>query len=100
MTDKSAALHNATLLADTDLCTLDTCPMSMANMDYVPSLAGNLIFVFLFAVVLIVQLFLSIRHKTWSYLVAMTGGLVLEIIGYVARVQMHSNPFTSNPFLM
>lgn len=100
MADKNAALHNATLVADPDLCTIDTCPMSMANMDYVPSLAGNLIFIAIFVLVLVMQIGIGIRHKTWSYLIAMTGGLVLEIIGYVARVQMHSNPFTSNPFLM
>ena len=30
----------------------------------------------------------------------MFGGLILEIIGYVARVQMHYNPFLSSSFLM
>ncbi|KAK9341982.1 RTA-like protein [Lipomyces starkeyi] len=30
----------------------------------------------------------------------MFGGLVLEILGYVGRIQMHFNPFTRNPFAM
>ncbi|ELR05505.1 hypothetical protein GMDG_07427 [Pseudogymnoascus destructans 20631-21] len=29
----------------------------------------------------------------------MLGGLLLDIVGYVGRVQMHYNPFTFNPFL-
>ncbi|CRG83358.1 Sphingoid long-chain base transporter RSB1 [Talaromyces islandicus] len=94
------ATHNATLIEDPDLCTLDTCPMDMAQIDYVPSLAGNLIFIAVFGLVLLGQLGLGIRYKTWSYLIAMTGGLVLEVVGYVARVQMHDNPFKSDPFLM
>jgi hypothetical protein len=100
MTDKNAALHNATLLEDPDLCTIDICPLSMANMDYVPSLGGNLVFIAVFGLVLIGLLGIGIRYKTWSYMIAMTGGLLLEIIGYVARVQMHDNPFKSDPFLM
>jgi len=27
-------------------------------------------------------------------------GLVLEVIGYVGRLQMHSDPFNMDPFLM
>lgn len=94
------ATTNATLIEDPNLCTLDTCPLDLANIDYVPSLAGNLIFIAVFGLVLIAQLGIGIRYKTWSYLIAMTGGLLLEIIGYVARVQMHYNPFKSDPFLM
>lgn len=30
----------------------------------------------------------------------MLGGLLLEIVGYVGRVQMHFNPFLANPFLI
>lgn len=30
----------------------------------------------------------------------MFGGLVLEVVGYVGRVQMHDDPFSSDPFLM
>ena len=30
----------------------------------------------------------------------MFGGLVLEIVGYVARIMMHSNPFIKSNFLM
>ncbi|KAH8690283.1 putative RTA1 domain protein [Talaromyces proteolyticus] len=91
---------NITLFENPDLCTLSTCPLSLANVDYDPSLWGNLLLLALFGAVMICQIGMGIRYRTWSYLIAMTGGLILEVIGYVARVQMHYNPFTQNPFLM
>jgi len=43
---------------------------------------------------------LGIRYKTWGYMVAMVFGLLLEVIGYVARVMLHNSPFDNNFFLM
>ncbi|KAI4196609.1 MAG: hypothetical protein LQ346_003186, partial [Caloplaca aetnensis] len=91
---------NTTLLNNTDLCTIDTCPISLATVDYVPSLGGNAFYLALFSLLLILQLAFGYKWRTWSYTGSMFGGLVLEIIGYAARVQMHYNPFKSDPFLM
>ncbi|KAI4114925.1 MAG: hypothetical protein LQ338_007937 [Usnochroma carphineum] len=91
---------NITLLNDTNLCTIDTCPLSIAQVHYVPSLAGNAVYLALFSLLLILQLAFGFKWRTWSFTGPMFGGLVLEIIGYVARIQMHNNPFESNPFLM
>jgi hypothetical protein len=30
----------------------------------------------------------------------MVGGIMLEIVGYLARTQMYYNPFVKGPFLM
>ncbi|MCJ1400629.1 hypothetical protein MMC11_003837 [Xylographa trunciseda] len=83
-----------------DNCTLDTCPLSEAHFDYLPSLGGNALYAAIFGIVLGVQLFFGIRYKTWGYMGAMFGGLILEIIGYASRIQMHFNPFSSSPFLI
>jgi hypothetical protein len=91
---------NLTLANNTDLCTLQTCPLSLAHVQYVPNLGGNLLYVAIFGLALVAQIGLAIRCKTWGFGGAMFGGLVLEVIGYVARVQIHSNPFKKNPFLM
>lgn len=53
-----------------------------------------------FGICLIVQLFLGIHHRTWGFLTSIFGGIVLEIVGYIARIQMHYNPFRKGPFLM
>ncbi|KAL8659393.1 MAG: hypothetical protein Q9202_007142 [Teloschistes flavicans] len=91
---------NQTLLNDTDLCTLQTCPLSIAQVHYVPNLGGNAFYLAIFSLLLVLQLIFGFYWRTWSYTGAVFGGLVLEILGYVSRVQMHYNPFKSNPFLM
>lgn len=95
------ANFNATLLNNTDLCTFQTCPLALAHVNYVPNLGGNALYAAIFGLAMTAQISLTIKHRgTWGYGVAMFGGLILEIIGYVARIQMHANPFKSNPFLM
>ncbi|KAI9678491.1 MAG: hypothetical protein M1829_002089 [Trizodia sp. TS-e1964] len=81
-------------------CTLDTCPLELANLRYVPSLGGNVIFIVIFALALILHLALGIRYRTWGFMGGLAGGMVIEIVGYAGRVMMHYNPFTSNPFLI
>lgn len=85
--------------ADT-LCNLKTCPIKWAQVTYVPTLEGNSLYLALFSVFLVVQTFLGIRYKTWGFLTGMIGGLLLEILGYVARVKMHDNPFSGDWFKM
>jgi len=93
---------NETFLFDFNpsLCTLDTCPLELAQVRYDPTLAGNALYLSIFALLLFIHIFLGIRYRTWGYFGAMFGGLVLEIVGYGARVKMHYNPFLSDPFLM
>lgn len=91
---------NQTLLDNQELCTLQTCPLTFAQLRYVPSLPWNAIYLTCFSVCLAIQIFLGVRHRTWSFLGAILGGGVLEVIGYIARIQMHNNVFLSNPFLM
>ncbi|KAI9876974.1 MAG: hypothetical protein M1830_005130 [Pleopsidium flavum] len=83
-----------------ELCTLQTCSLLQAHFRYLPSLFGNALFLAIFAVLVVPQVALGIKYKTWGFMVAMLGGLILEVIGYTARVQMHSNPFSQDPFLM
>ena len=96
----SNASFNQTLWDDPGLCTVETCPLDWATIRYVPSLAGNVLYLAIFAIILLFQGFLGSRHRTWSFFSAMIGGLVLEVIGYAGRLQMHDNIFLFNPFLM
>lgn len=85
---------------NTDDCTLQTCPLSAAYIEYLPNLAGNIFFVALFAILLVGQLGAGILFRTWTFMVPMVAGLILEIIGYLGRVLLHNNPFDFNSFLM
>jgi hypothetical protein len=71
-----------------------------AQIDYYPSLGGNIFYLSLFAISLIVQVAQGIVWRTWSYSIAMVLGLLLECVGYGGRVALSGNPFIFNSFLM
>ena len=84
----------------TQNCTIDTCPITEAQVQYVPTLTGNTLYLSIFAFLLAVQLPLGLFYRTWGFLISMTFGLTLEIVGYVARLQLSHDPFDHNAFLM
>lgn len=84
---------------DLSACSLVTCPVSISKIGYIPNLAGNAFMVVWFGLMLLAQLALSIRYKTWSYLTGQFIGLVLEIVGYVARIKLHDCPFNDKQFI-
>jgi hypothetical protein len=65
---------------------------------YTPSFPVNTALAGFFAVALIVQLYLGIRHKTWTYMVAVGLGCLAECGGYVGRIMMSKNPFNDTGF--
>ncbi|KAL4938781.1 hypothetical protein BDV06DRAFT_46863 [Aspergillus oleicola] len=90
---------NQTLLENPDLCTVDTCPLSMASMEYIPLLWAQILFMVIFGAAAIAQIGLGIRYKTWTFMVCMTLGLIGEVVGYAGRVSLHDNPFNGDAFL-
>ena len=81
-------------------CTLETCCLAQSSFLYRPSYGGNLFFAVFFGIFIIPQLGLGIFYKTWGFMVGMSIGLLLEVLGYAARIMLHNNPFDSNGFLM
>ena len=81
-------------------CTLETCCLAQSSFLYLPSYGGNMFFAVFFGLFIIPQLGLGYWYKTWGFAVGMVMGLVLEVLGYVSRVQLHNSPFADNPFLM
>lgn len=100
--NNNTAYGNFALLVDPTQCNLTTCDLTLATFDYIPSLAGNALYCAIFGVYLLLNLYLGFKHKTWGYMMAMFWGLVGEIIGYIARILLHNNPFdpTGNNFLI
>jgi hypothetical protein len=84
----------------TELCTLDTCSITQAQVIYDPSLGGNVFFAALFALLFLIQIILGVYYRTWAFTIGLAGGLILEICGYIGRIQMHYNPFITSPFYM
>jgi hypothetical protein len=81
-------------------CTLSTCSILQAQYTYDPSLSANALLAGIFGLLLFIQLALGIYYRTTGFSIAMSCGLILEIIGYIGRVQMHFNPFIQQPFMM
>ncbi|KAL5041711.1 hypothetical protein BDW71DRAFT_162784 [Aspergillus fruticulosus] len=91
---------NETLLQNTELCTLDTCPLSLGMVQYLPILWCQILFMAIFGAAIIPQLGLGIRYKTWTFMVAMILGLIGEVVGYGGRIMLNKNPFKLDGFLM
>jgi hypothetical protein len=67
---------NSSVPFDKSDCTLATCSIKeYGQIDYIPSLAGNVIYLAIFAAILIVQCIQGIRYKTWGFLVGMFVGM-------------------------
>jgi hypothetical protein len=69
-------------------------------LNYNPSLPGNSSYLGIFILLLVAQIGISIRWKTWPFLIGMICGLGLEIVGYAGRIMMHNDIFKKNNFLM
>ncbi|OQO04791.1 hypothetical protein B0A48_09715 [Cryoendolithus antarcticus] len=109
-----ATFPNGTIIDPTNIdpqaCNLTICPtqlyinstltVNLAHTTYIPSMAGNTFYVAIFGLVLLAQLGLGIWKKTWGFMVAISSGVLLEIIGYIGRIMLSQNPFPDNPFLM
>jgi hypothetical protein len=81
-------------------CTLATCSLAEAQVNYQPSLGANALFLGIFVLLLLFHVGLGIKYRTWGVLVGMFGGAVLEIIGYAGRLLLRANPFSSAAFDM
>ncbi|KIY03422.1 uncharacterized protein Z520_00113 [Fonsecaea multimorphosa CBS 102226] len=82
-------------------CTIATCSIKeYGQIQYIPTLVGNAIYTGIFGLLLLLQLLLGIRYRTWGFLVGMTCGIVLEIVGYVGRLMLNNDIFDKNSFII
>ena len=74
------------------------CPVAGTIYGYEPNLGANIFFAAFFGFALLVQLYLGIRYKTWTYMIAVAAGCAAECIGYIGRIMLHSNPYSGDGF--
>jgi len=91
---------NITLILNPELCTLQTCDLSLGQLSYLPSVWGNAIFVGIFGLLLPAQIFLGTKHKTWGFMTGMILGITLEIVGYATRILLHYSIFNKDDFIL
>lgn len=75
-----------------------TCPVSATTYGYYPNLPANIIFTVVFGVTGILQLVLGLRYRTYTWMIGVTLGCLLEMAGYIGRLLMHQNPWSSSGF--
>lgn len=62
------------------------CPVGETLYGYAPNLGANAFFAALFGVLLIAQIGLGVRTRTWTYMLAVGLGVFGELVGYVGRL--------------
>jgi RTA1 like protein len=87
-------------MADSALCTLDTCPIEESIYDYQPSLAANISFAVLFALTGIAHIIQGVITKKRAFWIATAVGCAAEVGGYAGRIISHYNPWDENGFLI
>jgi RTA1 like protein len=70
------------------------CPIEDTIYGYYPNLAANAFFAAFFGVCLILNLFLGIRYRAWTFLIAMSFGCLGESLGHVGRTLLNDNPYS------
>ncbi|PVH73276.1 RTA1-domain-containing protein [Cadophora sp. DSE1049] len=75
-----------------------SCPLEATIYAYRPNIGGNSFFLAGFSICLIAQIYLGIRHKTWSWLGCLFVGCAMELIGYIGRLMMNNNPWSDTAF--
>jgi len=81
-------------------CTLSICSLEQSFLHYSPNLAGNVLYLAIFAILFIAQTGLGCWYRTWGYLIGMFTGLGLEVLGYAGRLVLRKNPFLIGNFLL
>ncbi|KAL5335616.1 RTA1 like protein-domain-containing protein [Aspergillus crustosus] len=85
---------------DPETCTLQTCSLEDAYIQYQPTIAGNSVYLALFALLLVIQAIQCPFYRMWGFSGSMIAGLVLEVLGYASRILFHDDPFSFDYFLM
>ncbi|KAI0176124.1 RTA1-domain-containing protein [Hypoxylon sp. FL1284] len=74
------------------------CPVEATVLGYYPNLGVNAFLAAAFGLCMIGLIVTGIWKRTWGYSAALTAGCILEFAGYIARVQLHENPWNSSAF--
>ena len=63
------------------------CPVTATTLGYYPNLGASYFFLVAFAICFFASTAVSIRKRTWMFMVAVSSGLALEVIGKATGLQ-------------
>ncbi|WEW61466.1 hypothetical protein PRK78_006956 [Emydomyces testavorans] len=87
-------------MRDFSECTQITpaCPLEATTYGYYPNFAASIIFTVFFGLCALFQLGFGAYYKTWTFMIALAVGALLEMAGYIGRILLHDNPWATGPF--
>ncbi|KAJ0162011.1 Sphingoid long-chain base transporter RSB1 [Colletotrichum tanaceti] len=74
------------------------CPVDMTVLAYYPNFGANIFFAVAFGLVVLASATIGTWKRTWTFMLFVTGGSILETVGYAGRVLLHENPWNSSAF--
>lgn len=72
----------------------------MTVLSYYPNFGANIFFAVAFGLIVLVSATIGTWKRTWTFMALVTGGCVLETVGYVGRTLLHENPWNKDAFQM
>jgi hypothetical protein len=82
-------------------CTVDTCPLVLSYWGYRPSIPINAAFAAIFVVLMTILLVQGVWTRRFKkYTAMMFIGMVMEVMGYVARIYAYTYPFSDVSILL
>lgn len=81
-------------------CTISACPIELSVYGYRPSLPFSSALIALYALCMVVQVYLGVRYRKWGFMSAMLLGCICEIIGYIGRILYWDNPWGDAGFII
>lgn len=67
---------------------------------YDPNIAANALYIAILSFCFLAQVYQGLRYRTWDFMGPMLAGIVLELMGYTARIFMHKYPSNREAFLL
>ncbi|KAL2833156.1 RTA1 like protein-domain-containing protein [Aspergillus pseudoustus] len=74
------------------------CPVEGTIYGYSPDLAVNVAFCAIFSACCLIQFIQALKWRLWSFGIAMILGCFSEAVGYIGRILLHNNPYSSTGF--
>lgn len=76
-------------------------PNGVGALSFTPVLVPNVVFLVLFIALFVCQIALTVKFwRFYGYAIGMLGGLLLELLGYAAKVQLSKNRMDKNGYIM
>ncbi|KAL4783374.1 RTA1 like protein-domain-containing protein [Aspergillus varians] len=74
------------------------CPVEATTYGYYPNFGGNVFFAVFFGLLGVLQLGVGVYYRSWTIMIALAVGALMELAGYIGRVLMHDNPWNPDAF--